>query len=141
MILRLGYFGLLPFLLLPLFVVIPRFILPSLAADMFITYSVCIAAFMAGTLWGREIDKPSPKPYVLLVSNGIALCIVAFALIADIRVVGALIGLMLVHLMNLVGEREKHNVQYYILRKRLTIVTILSHALMITLLLWSPNFE
>lgn len=141
MIKKLGYVGLIPFLVLPLLLLAPNLVTPSLTVKLFTAYSVCIAAFMAGTLWGREVDKPCAKPYMLMVSNGIVLCTIAFALIAEVKIVGAILGLMLTHLMNFISERKRRNQRYYHLRKVLTIVVIACHALMILLLSWSVSVE
>ncbi|GAB2662589.1 DUF3429 domain-containing protein [Vibrio panuliri] len=141
MIKKLGYMGLVPFVVLPLMLLTPQYVTPSLTTKLFTMYSVCIASFMAGTLWGREVDKPSAKPYMLMVSNGIVLCALAFALIADFKIIGAIMGLMLTHLINFISERKRGDQRYYHLRKVLTAVVIICHALMILLLSWSITIE
>ncbi|MBA5763085.1 DUF3429 domain-containing protein [Vibrio sp. 404] len=140
MIIKLSYLGLLPFLVLPLGLLTPNLVTPTHLVQIYTMYSVCIAAFMAGTLWGREVEKPSAKPYMLLVTNGITLCVFAFALIAEVRMVGALIGLTLAHLMNFVCERNKSNIRYYKVRKALTIGAVSGHCLLLTLIIGSPAF-
>ncbi|HAS61457.1 MAG TPA: hypothetical protein DCS35_02110 [Vibrio sp.] len=141
MIIKLSYLGLLPFILLPFGLLAPNLIAPAYLVQVYTVYSVCIAAFMAGTLWGREVDKPSAKPYMLLITNGITLCIFAFALIAEARIIGALIGLVLAHLVNFLCERNKSNIRYYQLRKALTIGVVSGHCLLILLIVWSPAFD
>ncbi len=140
MIRKLGYLGLIPFIALPLFLMLPlsRFgVSDPLIIRAFTLYSICIAAFMAGTLWGREIDRNAPKQYVLLVSNAVALCVITLALIADTNIYGALIGLTLAHLLNFFCERYKQHERYFLLRKRLTSVVVVCHATMLAVLTWN----
>ena len=53
--------------------------------QIFITYSVVICCFMAGTLWGQAIyaDNRRNRIVKLLSSNAIALCVFAILLVAS----------------------------------------------------------
>ena len=104
--------------------------------QIFITYSVVICCFMAGTLWGQAIysDDRRNRILKLLSSNAIALCVFAILLVAlDERQVLVILSLGYLFALAVeywsagaLAERAK---PYLTMRAGVTLVVIFLHGL------------
>lgn len=104
--------------------------------QIFITYSVVICCFMAGTLWGQAIDGDNRRNNTLklLSSNAIALCVFATLLLAvDDRQMLVILSLCYLCALaveclftGVVAGRAK---PYLTMRAGVTLVVIFLHSL------------
>ncbi|WP_082030199.1 DUF3429 domain-containing protein [Vibrio renipiscarius] len=147
MIKILGFMGLIPFIALPIMAYLAQDSSPPFAGYhalvaihlmyVFLIYSAIIAVFMAGAIWGRTVEQPSPRWVPLLFSNVLALFVLFLALFVTDSALLLIAGLILAHCMNLLFEpfcspQEDKRLQddktsYLKLRTILTTVVISSH--------------
>jgi len=93
-------------------------------------YGLVIGSFMAGTLWGQQLDENSGwQRYVLLCSNTIALALwAAFVIFSftSLMVAYAISFLALLLVDYQLSENGMSNVAYFKLRFRVTIIVVLA---------------
>ena len=93
-------------------------------------YGLVIGSFMAGTLWGQQLDENSGwQRYVLLCSNTIALALwAAFVIFSftSLMVAYAISFLALLLVDYQLSENGMSNVAYFKLRFRATIIVVLA---------------
>ena len=93
-------------------------------------YGLVIGSFMAGTLWGQQLDENSGwQRYVLLCSNTIALALwAAFVIFSftSLMVAYAISFLALLLVDYQLSENGISNVAYFKLRFRVTIIVVLA---------------
>ncbi|WP_087017422.1 DUF3429 domain-containing protein [Thaumasiovibrio subtropicus] len=136
---KLGYAGLIPFIAFTGLAFFSHGQWPgqtiAFPITSFILYSGVIAAFMAGTLWGRDIEQK--KPRASLASNGLALLAFTALLLPTAQTAIALAILALVHLGNWWVERELISPCNAYLRLRITLTSVVvgTHLLMLITLL------
>jgi len=126
----LGLAGLLPFAAAAVGVFFLDDLLLALAQRLFLTYSLAILCFLAGTLWGETLPEPAVgQGAALLVSNGV----VIFAVLAILTAQPVLAALLLFlgHVAQLWFERQslERPAWYVRLRTGLTGVACLCHLL------------
>lgn len=126
----LGLAGLIPFAAAAVGVFLLDDLLLALAQRLFLTYSLAILCFLAGTLWGETLPEPDAgEGAVLLVSNGV----VIFAVLAILTAQPVLAALLLLlgHLAQLWYERQslRRPAWYVRLRTGLTGVAAGCHLL------------
>ena len=134
-ILRLGYFGLLPFYAsvagAMLFTGAPA----RRCAEVFVLYSLAILCFLAGTLWGRAMIGTNERVLALVLSNFLVVMAV-LALIANQLVIGILVlGLEFAFLLWFECWGEALPGWYRRLRSQLTAAVLLAHGLMLWVML------
>lgn len=130
----LGYMGLIPFIILPIAVLVLDDMSRGMAMYGYFAYSAGIAIFMAGALWGRVVDKDRTNNTVLLMSNLITLFVIALSTVSFHNFTVLTLGLILAHGFNYLFEPRNDNIAYIKLRTILTGVVISSHVLMGALL-------
>ncbi|WP_394242909.1 DUF3429 domain-containing protein [Vibrio astriarenae] len=130
----LGYMGLIPFIILPVAVLMLDNMSRGMAMYGYFAYSAGIAIFMAGALWGRVVDRDKSNSTVLVMSNLITLFVIALSTVSFHNFTVLTLGLILAHGFNYLFEPRKENAAYIKLRSILTSVVITSHMLMGVLL-------
>ena len=130
--LGLGLAGLVPFVAAVLGVWRLDGLLFALSQRTFLTYSVAILCFLAGTLWGETLANPAKgEGATILISNGVVLFAVFAVLTAGPVPAAGL--LMLGHLAQLWYERQSlPRARWYTrMRTGLTLAVAVCHALFI----------
>lgn len=98
----LGYAGLLPFLLGPLWLTVAPADAPAWLDRIWISYVAMIAAFMAGTFWGFALPAcEGPQGLAGLLGSSVLMILAWAALLLPLPLQGAMLGLMAVFLLQL----------------------------------------
>ena len=130
--LALGLAGLIPFMAAVLGVWYLDGLLRALSQRAFLTYSVAILCFLAGTLWGETLANPGKgEGPTILISNGVVLFAVFAVLTAGPLPAAGL--LLLGHLAQLWYERQRLlRARWYTrMRTGLTLAVAVCHGLFI----------
>lgn len=136
--LRLGYFGLVPFALSLLCMITGVSVKGLSGEEMFISYSVVILSFLSGVIWGNGIDHSIRKisRNALLLSNLFAVMTWAVLMLSKENTTLALLmlamGYGLVWFSERairVAEKENHPHGYKALRARLTSGVVIMHCI------------
>lgn len=125
----LGIAGLIPFVFACVSALTNTRLFGIAASTLFVTYSVLICSFLAGTLWGVIINEVKSKK-LLLLSNVILLLAWTCLLVPRLDV--AIIVLALIYpLLYLVESRMmlEHTPEYICMRRFLTVVVVVLHGL------------
>ncbi len=130
----LGYMGLIPFILLPIFLAFAGSFGAFHTLITFVGYSAGIAIFMAGANWGRTVDEENPSKLILATSNLITLGVIGLCLFAFYSFPALIVGIGIAHGLNLVFEAKREHPRYQKLRVILTSVVLVSHLVMLALL-------
>lgn len=132
----LTWLGVTPFIIALVCAAREQPLLGMVGGQIFITYSVVICCFMAGTLWGQAIyaDNRGNRILKLLSSNAIALCVFAILLVASddrlmlvILSLGYLFALAVEYLP--AGALAEHTRPYLTMRAGITLVVVFLHGL------------
>jgi hypothetical protein len=124
LVMLLGYAGLLPFLVVPLWLTVHAASAPEWLDRVWISYVAMIAAFMAGTFWGFALPAcEGPQGLIGLVVSSLLMIAAWTALLLPMH--AALLGLVVVFLLQLLVdfwfERTLGSVEgYFHLRAVLT---------------------
>ncbi|MGL6260321.1 DUF3429 domain-containing protein [Vibrio sp. WXL103] len=127
----LGYMGLVPFLLLPIVILVSHGAASLAYLYTFFIYSGAIAIFMAGANWGRVVTLETEHKSVLLMSNLVTLFVIALSIFSPHNPVLVLIGLIVAHIANLVCEPKLDQEAYMKMRYLLTTGVVLSHCVVV----------
>ncbi|ASP40006.1 hypothetical protein CHH28_15575 [Bacterioplanes sanyensis] len=125
---RLGYAGLIPFVLTTLGVLFGV----AGSSELFKLYSVVILAFMAGATWGAlqsQTQRASSVDLTLAIGTSLW-ALMAYLLPADVAVPLLVMGYALLLWLDMDGSiSENYSTEYTELRKRLTIIVVALHVL------------
>ncbi|MEX1220760.1 MAG: DUF3429 domain-containing protein [Idiomarina sp.] len=134
----LGYLGLLPFLAATVLEVIDADFLGKSGLTYFASYSAIILSFMAGTLWGKVLsaNDEGGTAVAFIMSNVFALAAWASLLMerSVITLVILVIGYALLWFTEknpAVGQSNYCPITYGRLRRRLTIIVVVLHLIVL----------
>ena len=132
----LTWLGVTPFIIALVCAAREQPLLGMAGGQIFITYSVVICCFMAGTLWGQAIyaDNRGNRLLKLLSSNAIALCVFAILLVAsDDRLMLVILSLGYLFALSVeylpAGALAEHTRPYLTMRAGITLVVVFLHGL------------
>jgi hypothetical protein len=132
----LTYLGVVPFFLAIYLTLSNDTFLEVEGTQWFVTYSLVILSFMAGTLWGQAVNQSVSAKRAALASNGVTLIAwFAFLLVsAQSTLVMFALGFIALYMLERLIMHNVTRPPYYLgLRLRVTALVVLAHGVMIYL--------